>query len=422
VNKPTVVIVDPYSSGSLLAPALREIGHSVIGVTTSDPPPDIYLSSFHPADLDECFTCATITPGVVDRLGAADPVVVLAGAETGVELADRLAAELTPHLANVPALASARRHKGHMADAVAARGLRTIRSVATDDPGVVGNWLEKEGLEEHHLVVKPVKSAGTDGVTFVRGGSGWRRAFDDLLGAPNRLGSQNQEVIVQEHVAGVEYVVNTFTVDGRHAVTDIARYGKVQRGERGTGTMAVYESVRYLPYDEPGNEQLITYTRDVLDALGIRFGPAHTEIMLAEDGPVLIETGARLAGGGMPESARLATGDNAVDRLVRYLGGERRQRLDYGLRQSVTVVFLLPPTSGRIQNTRAYRAVRDLPSCVFLRVNVSDGDVLGDDTDLFASLDHGFAVLAHGDPAQIEADYARIRHIEQAVHVEDRAV
>ncbi|NBH08576.1 ATP-grasp domain-containing protein [Amycolatopsis sp. SID8362] len=418
MTKPTVVIVDPYSSGNLLAAGLRAAGFSIVGVLTSNPPPEVYRASFFPDVLDEYFFGETVTPDLVSRLHETTPVAVLAGAEPGVELADLLAAELTPHLANTPALGSARRHKGHMVEGVAAQGLRTIRTVATDDPEEVGKWLDRESLTGCDLVVKPAKSVGADGVTFVRGGTEWRRAFDDLIGATNRLGARNEQVVVQERVVGVEYVVNTFTFDGEHAVTDIACYRKVLRGESAAGSAAIYESVRFLPCAAPGNETLVAYTRDVLDALGIRFGPAHTELMLTEDGPVLIETGARIAGGGMPESARLATGDNAIGRLARYLRGDRRQRLDYHLRRSVIVVFLLPPSRGRIRNTRTYEAIRELPSCDLLHVNVRDGDLVGAESNLFASLDYGFAVLVHDDPAQTEADYARIRCIEKAIEVD----
>lgn len=94
-------------------------------------------------------------------------------------------------------------------------------------------------------------------------------------------------------MVGVEYVVNNFAYsDGRHAVTDIARYGKVHRGAPGTGSTAVYESVHHLPYDEPDNEEFVAYSRDVLNAFGVRFSPAHTEVMLT--------AGARYLSGSAP--------------------------------------------------------------------------------------------------------------------------
>jgi hypothetical protein len=43
---------------------------------------------------------------------------------------------------------------------------------------------------------------------------------------------------------------------------------------------------------EPESEEakvLIPYTRGVLDALGMKHGPSHGEIILTKDGPCLVE-------------------------------------------------------------------------------------------------------------------------------------
>jgi biotin carboxylase len=50
----------------------------------------------------------------------------------------------------------------------------------------------------------------------------------------------------------------------------------------------------------------------VLDALGIRFGPAHTELMLTKEGPLLIEIGARLDGSDAPIIGERAYGINQI--------------------------------------------------------------------------------------------------------------
>ena len=44
-------------------------------------------------------------------------------------------------------------------------------------------------------------------------------------------------------------------------------------------------------------KSLLSYTVKVLDALGFRYGPSHTELMLTPKGPRLIETAARPMGG-----------------------------------------------------------------------------------------------------------------------------
>jgi biotin carboxylase len=415
MKAPIVVIVDPYSSGNLLAPALRAKGFSVVAVTSAESPPEVLAGSFCPEDFDERIVCRALSTDVLERLRALEPVAVLAGADIGVELGDALAAQITPWVANDPALISARRHKGDMTAAVAAADLATIKTVCSSDPEVVSGWLETEGLAGRDLVIKPAKSAGTDGVTRVPNGEGWRKVFDDLLGTYNRLGLRNDEIVVQDYISGVEYAVNTFSFDGRHAVTDIVRYVKVDNGRH----MAVYESLEYLPYDLPEHTDLIDYTCMVLDAVGVRFGPAHTEVMLTDRGPVFVETGARLAGGGMPSAGLTATGDGPVERLVRYLTGDKDIRTDYDLQQTVIVAFLLMRSSGFIRNTAAYSAIKDLPSYQSMNIKVRDGDYVEASSDLFSSLGEGFVLLVHPDADQAHADLEEIRRIERQVVIND---
>jgi biotin carboxylase len=414
VKRRSVVVVDPYSSGNLLAPALRAAGFSVVAVLSRPSPPEVLAASYQPSDFDEHLVCQSLTPDIVERLRAIDPVAVLPGAEIGVELSDTLAAALTPQLANDPALASARRHKGDMVAAVADRGLRTIPTLCTSDPAKVPGWLAATGLVGRDLVLKPPRSAGTDGVTLAPGGNGWREVFEGMLGTENRLGFRNDEVLVQEYVPGVEYVVDTVTVDGMHTVTDILRYRKVRSGS----SMAVYESMEYLPYDRREHPALVAYTREVLTALGVRFGAAHTEVILDDRGPVLVETGIRLAGGGAPSIAELATGNNPVHRLVRYLKGERDLPMAYTLQQHVCVVFLLVRASGYVRDAFHYGRIKDLASCRYHRVTAREGDYVEQSADLFQTLGFGWVVLSHPDAQQVYADHAEIRRIESRVRIE----
>ena len=47
----------------------------------------------------------------------------------------------------------------------------------------------------------------------------------------------------------------------------------------------------------PEAKILISYTRRVLDAMEIRHGPSHAEIMMTADGPCLVEMNCRAHGG-----------------------------------------------------------------------------------------------------------------------------
>ncbi|MEU3197733.1 MULTISPECIES: ATP-grasp domain-containing protein [unclassified Streptomyces] len=408
------VVVDPYSSGALFAEALRGRGVPVVAVLSSPRPPEAYAASYRPQDFPDAIVYDGGHDDVVRRVRALDPRCVIAGCESGVELAERLAPRVLPELSNVPELAGARRDKGHMAAAVRAAGLPVIPQICTADVEEAAAWLEREDLIGADLVIKPPKSASTDGVIKVPGGTDWRAVFERQIGRTNQFGEVDDRLVVQKFVTGTEYVADTFSHDGKHSLVDVCSYGKVDNGPH----MAVYDTMRWLPPDEPVVATLAEYVFDVLDAVGVRFGSAHVEVMGTADGPVLIELGARPHGGGQPRFNRNATGDSQIDRTVRWLtGGELPQSYEMVTHQMC--VFHMARRSGTVHGTPVLDAIRTLPSHHFSVQNLSDGDHVPVTKDLVDSLNFGFVILAHPDGEQVERDYRVIRALERKLVIEE---
>jgi len=402
------IIVDPYSSGAQLAPAFAARGIDPVAIMSAPKPPSVYASSYRPQD----FSVVMVDDGDLERLVARvrslRPRCVLAGCESGVELAERLAPLVVPEVANVAALAGARRHKGQMADAVARSGHRTIAQVCASNADQVAHWMESAGLAGCDLVIKPPKSASTDGVTLVPRGQGWKEIFDGALHTTNRLGIINDSLIVQEYVEGTEYVVDTFSHDGVHTVTDVCRYTKVRNGPH----MAVYDTMEWIDPNLPLVGELIGYTRGVLDAVGMRFGAAHVEIMSTADGPVLIELGARPHGGGQPRFCLRATQDSQIERTVRYFDGQRDIPAGYRLVQQVLIVFHIVRQTAHVADMDGLARIRGLPNYYDSSHNFKPGDRLEATKDLFGSLDVGFVVLSGPERAALWKDYEAVRSIE----------
>ena len=108
------------------------------------------------------------------------------------------------------------------------------------------------------------------------------------------LGLTNYSVLLQEYLAGDEYVVDTVSRDGVHKCVALWKYDKRVYN----GAPVVYYGMQLLAIDsEPRLAEMVGYTASVLDALGIRYGCCHTEIMLVERGPVLVEVNCRIHGG-----------------------------------------------------------------------------------------------------------------------------
>ncbi|MFE0054975.1 ATP-grasp domain-containing protein [Streptomyces sp. NPDC059003] len=292
-----VAIVDGYSTGATLAKRLARAGVDCVHVQSQ---PDIgafLLRSFTPDDyvLDLGFTADL--ENLTRELARLRVSRVLAGTESGVVLAETLASALGLPT-NDPALVEARRDKSLMRQAVQDAGLATPRSTVARSARAAAHWYAVSGLDE--AVVKPLASAGTDGVTFCGSPEEVARAATAVLATTNIFGEPNDAVLVQERLHGTEYCVNTVSSSGEHHVAEIWRYTK----RIGPSAAPIYDFQEPVAPTGVDGKVLIAYVRGVLDALGIAETPAHTEVMLTARGPVLIETGARLGG---------ATGPDVVD-------------------------------------------------------------------------------------------------------------
>lgn len=410
-----VVIVDPIDSGAALAPAFaaRQIPaiavRSIRGNTWDQVNEVGYAAKVQAAHFLEVHEDG---PDLVELLRRHDPLAVIAGAESGVELADRLAAVLTPQVANVPALTRARRHKGLMQEALAKAGLPVIRTLNTASAAEVTAWLADQNLTNAPLILKPAASAGSDNVHHVPAGGDWRTPFDLILSSTTKLRAEaNETVIVQEQVFGTEFAVDTVSAAGEHVLAHLIRYNKTSAGER----MTVFDHTEFLPFDPERYGELLAYVRLALDAVGIRWGAAHSEVMLTPDGPRLIEVGARTCGGPVLGFSRVATGSSQLERVVEaYVDREIRTRT-YDFRQTVVPVFLIAPVSGILRNVEVLDQLRQLPTHLSTHRWQGNGDHVLRTVDFDTAL--GIVGLA-GNRDAVFADYQRVREVEALLHIE----
>jgi hypothetical protein len=399
-----VVVVDPYSSGAELAPAFAERGVPAIAVLSSADPWAGYPTPVHLRQED--FLAVHVDhPGLAALLRRLDPIAVVAGAETGVLIADRLAAELTPHRANDPALSAARRHKGLQQQAIAAAGLPAIRTLYTGSADETARWLADQGLSRAALIIKPVDSMGSDNVRCIPPGGDWRRDFDEVLAGPTMFGGVNDAVIVQEFVTGTEYSVDTVSADRHHVLANIIKATKV-------GT--VFDRVEFIAFDEGEHGALVAYTRDVLDALGIRWGAAHSDVMLTDQGPRLVETGARTCGGPSATFARVATGSSQIERVVQAYTDGVISTPDFEHEQLVMPVFLAAARDGVLRNVEVLDQLRSLSTHLRSYVWAGNGDRVVRTTGYASNL--GIIALT-GDRDALLADYARVRAVESLLRI-----
>ncbi len=399
-----VVIVDPFSSGVELAPAFRARGIHCVAVTTFEPRNSLgYGARIRREDFTEIFS---LSPDLEEKLRKLNPLAILSGSDTAMVLAERLSASLQLPFSNDPAKNIHRLHKARMQEALEPAGVPALATISTTSEAEVEAWLRERALSNSPLVVKPANSAGSDKVFLIPPGGDWKSAFNRVLTEPSKIdGKPHDTAVVQEQAIGTEFAIGTVSSSGKHYIAQIIQYTKGTAENRSV----VYDYVEFISYDEQAHGEMWRYTQSVLDALGVRWGAAHNEIMLTKNGPRLIETSPRMTGGPVVLFAREASGSSQADKWVEAIAlGEVALR-DYTWRKTVMPVFLRAKATGVVSNVEALDGISQLPTLFRPFVWFKNGDTLTQTVDYLSSI--GIVALA-GDRESVLRDYRKIREME----------
>ena len=410
-----VVLVDPYSTGAMLAPELDLRGYGVIALWTKEcgenrwhlPKAAEGFPEKFLAEVDEQDTLAE-TAFALRKAAGEELLAMICGGETGVKLADALSEHMGLRGNTTTGGMANRRDKQVQQDAVRDFGLRSVRSVCGRAWQEVKDFAETEVLP---MIVKPVESAGSDGVKLCHSLAEVEEHFQLLMTSQRKCGAQGAAVLLQEYLKGTEYIVDHVSRDGVHKTTMVWVYDR--RPANGAGFVCFGQQC-VLP-DSPVAQQLIAYTRGCLDALRITNGATHTEVMMTETGPCLVEVNSRChgaAGSWMP-LARAMAGYTQVDACVdAFLDAKAFNGLPDvppAFRASGQVSMLVSYHDGQVEATQ-FQKVRELQSVVFLEENLHAGHRVEKTIDLFSLV--GMCVLVHSDPAVLASDLACIRQME----------
>ncbi|MCP9211490.1 ATP-grasp domain-containing protein [Streptomyces sp. NEAU-Y11] len=310
-SRKTVVIVDGYSNAPALIEAFAERGYQAVHVLGSAEPYATMVQP-RPEDYAHWLVCPdeTAVAATVDRLAALDPIAVIPGQEPGVRLADTLSERL--YLAgNGTTLSRARRDKYEMIETLRAAGIRCAEQLKTGSAQEAADWAHALGTTP--VVVKPLASASADNVYICHTLEEVAAAVDRILASRTVFDEPNTEVLVQSFLQGPEFSVDTVSAKGTHYLADVWESRRKAIG----GGRQIYDMAVLLDPEREPVSALFAYVRTVLDALGIRHGAAHSEIIMTPQGPTLVEIGARMNGAMIPDFYDAVLGTN-VARLVAY--------------------------------------------------------------------------------------------------------
>jgi len=428
-----VVVVDPYSSGKYLLQELEQRGMPMIAVRSTTKMSQQFLRS-HETNrrfFVEVFEFEEMTGGMkqlADSLGSLpyEVVAVLPGSEPGVELANLLAHELELPAANPVDLLPARTDKAEMQEALRRNGVPAAKQFKSGDLEPLLEWARNEN--QWPLVAKPVGGAGSEGIFFCKKEDDIRAAHQHIVGNRSSTGALNTQLALQEFLDGDEYIVDTCSKNGKHLSVAIWVYKKI-RGLPWNPTAIMPAQCMLLPPSGEIQDELVNYVFQVLDAVGLKNGPCHTEVMLTKRGPILVEVNARLHGLQGPRLIELCTGISkatyTADAMV--YGGQLFEKLYgdgqanggrylYPLQKNCVCAMLISPVEGvlmaPIEDTLAKM---QLQSSLEILPAVGKGQRIVPTKDLPTLA--GTVLFVHESLDQITADIQKIRDAEASLEL-----
>lgn len=293
MKKPACIIVDPFVAPHILTHALIEQGIEPIALlvdTWSDPAwkaDRIKKAKF--AKIIECYNENQLND-LPQQLQDYEILGFVYGREgLSIQKADNIARRFFPQFAN-PGASEPRIDKYVMHE--------TCRQAGLLVPKQIRIFSESEYQQHHEFIasllpaiVKPTHSSGSRGVTLCK-------TLDEVQNAVHHLFQQTydtgkvDELLIQEQLLGMEYYVDSVSINGKHQICSVHRYNKIPYKNR-----FIYRWDEALDKRSDESQQCIAYVTKALDAVQLHHGFGHTEVFLTPQGPALIEINARMSGG-----------------------------------------------------------------------------------------------------------------------------
>jgi len=408
-----VVFIETSLSGSGMA-AIRQARSLGCDVTLLTRDLGYYAGrdALAPAELHAFATvlpCDTNSAGaVVAALAGSRVDAVLSAGEYHVEVAAEVA-----HRLGVPGLS---RSAGHAArDKVetvrrcVAAGVPVPRQVAVRAAGEVPPAVHRLGLP---LVVKPVDGTASVDARLCTTAAEVGESVARILRRTHNARGQRcaRAALLAEYVRGAEVSVETLSWAGQTAVLGITA--------KRVGPLPYFVEIGHTfpaPLPEPVADRCTGLALAALDAIGLRHGAAHTELILGPDGPLLLEVNARPAGDQITELVRLATGiDPLREWVASHLPG-MAPRSAPTRHRAATIRYLTPPP-GVVTAVGDLTAARQRSGVHRVVLHVAPGDVIAGPR---SSHDRpGYVITSAVDPA---ASAALAESVQDSLPIEVRA-
>jgi biotin carboxylase len=281
------------------------------------------------------------------------------------------------------------RNKALQRGRFAAAGIGQPEYLVTDDLAAAEGW----AAARMPVVVKPLSSAGSDGVEFVPD----VRTFREVTA---RRGGEGR-LLVEQAVAGPEYSWEAVVLDGKVWFANLT-------AKETTGPPYFVEIAHQVAADvDEATQSLVTSLGTaVLAALGMRTGLVHLEFRLTPGGSAVMEVAVRTPGDGLMDLLGLCYAVDWYELVVRAALGLPLPPVPLGpIRYAAS--YLPSAPEGIVTAVEGLDGILARPNVVDASVTVSPGDTVRPARS--SGERAGQVLLAAGNRAELEAALTEVR-------------
>lgn len=255
-------------------------------------------------------------------------------------------------------------HKPAWRDRLRTAGVEDVPSAVATSVADVVEFGDTHGWP---VIVKPSSGTGSLGVSRVDEPAHAAAAFE-------RGTIAGTSVLVERYLVGTHLVVETWSEGGEHELVTITRDYVIPP------RMVCAGYVLPAPLPPAETEAVVAHVFAALTAIGVRNGPAATEVRITADGPRTMECQLRIDGDDMALLAHDVLGTDQLDLWARQLAGQRilprlRHQLSRAAEAPVhhAIWWAYPDVDGILRGVDGVEEARAMPSVVRVQVTREPG-------------------------------------------------
>jgi biotin carboxylase len=215
------------------------------------------------------------------------------------------------------------------------------------------------------VVMKPTDNSGSRGVTKIE-----KLADLDFSFNSAKDNSRSGDIIVEQFLEGTEMTIEALSYNGKHQVLAMSSKKRIP---------FPYCVSIDLTYPPPLSEETLAKVRELvisaLDAIGVNMGATHSEVIMTEQGPVLVETATRGGGFGVfSEIIPLVSGVDAVKECINMAMGYDVDISPRFCKAAVLRFFNLP--QGKLIGIAGLEEARAIDGVNKIELEVAPGDII----------------------------------------------